>query len=596
MQGCSTQLKGEKMFTLKSAKGKAAAAVAAFAILAGGLAGCSSSGSSEGGTITYLTNAESWTHADPNRNYTGQHLAWFGSYMHRTLTSYTRAPGVEGSSITPDLATDTGRASNEFKTWEFTLRDGATFEDGSEITCEDIKYGVSRTFATDVITDGPTYSISMLDIPSAEDGSSVYKGPYATTGNDTAAYDKAVTCSADNKTITFNLNRSVSDFNYTVTYLSFSPIPKAKDTGDAYDMAPVSSGPYKIEKYKAKDEMVLVRNENWSKDSDPIRSAFPDRIVVRFGLAEEVRDQLILSDSEQAAFSLDGVLPTNLPTIFDDNGAPLEAYTERAYNVYDPYVTYAAFNVKKVPCLDVRRAVYFAKDAAALLQLAGGAAFAGDPADGAIKPLMGLDYAKVSGLEDFQPSGNPTVAKALMDKAKTTCPDVYARATDPKRGLVYDTADTETNKKGAAIWIDAMMKNAGIVMKFNFIEPGAYYSIVLDVTKQSDLSAGGWAPDWANASTVIPELFTEAGGFPMSQNWGDPAYAAFKTKSDAALLEPDRVKQGKMWAELNQYAIDQMWIVPGIFTKAQEVWGSKLGGVFFWEPQGAPSFGDIYIK
>ena len=584
------------MFTLKSTKGRAAAAVAAFAVLAGGLAGCSDSGSSEGGTITYLTQAESWTHADPNRNYTGQHIAWFSSFMHRTLTSYTRAAGVEGSSITPDLATDTGRASNEFKTWEFTLRDGVTFEDGSAITCEDIKYGVSRTFATDVITDGPTYAISMLDIPAAEDGSSVYKGPYATADNDTAAYDKAVTCSADNKTITFNLNRSVGDFNYTVTYLSFSPVPKALDTGDAYDMAPVSSGPYKIEKYKAKDEMVLVRNENWSKDSDPIRNAFPDRIVVRFGLAEEVRDQLILSDSEPAAFSLDGVLPTNLPAIFDDNGAPLEAYAERAYNVYDPYVTYAAFNVKKVPCLDVRRAVYFAKDAAALVQLAGGAAFAGDPADGAIKPLMGLDYAKVTGLEDFMPSGNAAVAKALMEKAKTTCPDVYARATDPKRGLVYDTADTETNKKGAAIWIDAMMKNAGIVMKFNFIEPGSYYSIVLDVTKQSDLSAGGWAPDWANASTVIPELFTEEGGFPMSQNWGDPAYAAFKTKSDAALLEPDRVKQGKMWAELNQYAVDQMWIVPGIFTKAQEVWGSKLGGVFFWEPQGAPSFGDIYIK
>jgi peptide/nickel transport system substrate-binding protein len=584
------------MSKLTGSKGKLIAAAAVVALLIGGFVVRAGSSSSGGGTITYLTNSESWTHADPNRNYTGQHLAWFGSYMHRTLTSYARAAGSDGSAVVPDLATDVGRSSNENKTWEFTLRDGVTFEDGSAITCEDIKYGVSRTFATDVITDGPTYAISMLDIPSAEDGSSVYKGPYATENNDTAAYDKAVTCSADNKTITFNLKRSVADFNYTVTYLAFSPVPKAKDTGDAYDMAPVSSGPYKIEKYKAKDEMVLVRNENWSKDSDPIRQAHPDRIVVRFGLAEEVRDQLILSDSEPNAYSLDGILPTNLPTVFDDNGAPRAEWVDRAYNVYDPYVTYAAFNVKKVPCVEVRRAVYFAKDSAGLLQLAGGAAFSGDPADGAIKPLMGLDYAKVSGLEDFKPEGNAAAAKALMEKAKKTCPDVYARVTDPKRGLVYDTADTETNKKGAAIWIDSMMKNAGIVMKFNFIEPGAYYSIVLDATKQSDLSAGGWAPDWANASTVIPELFTAEGGFPLSQNWDDPAYAAFKTKSDAALAESDRVKQGKMWAELNQYVVDQMWIVPGIFSKAQEVWGSGLGGIFFWEPQGAPSFGDIYIK
>jgi peptide/nickel transport system substrate-binding protein len=584
------------MSKLKGKNGKLIAAAAVVALLVGGFVVRSGSGGSEGGTITYLTNSESWTHADPNRNYTGQHIAWFGSYMHRTLTAYARAEGSAGSAVVADLATDTGRASNDNKTWEFTLRDGVSFEDGSAITCEDIKYGTSRTFATDVITDGPTYAISMLDIPKAEDGSSVYKGPYATENNDTAAYDKAVTCSEDNKTITFNLSRSVGDFNYTVTYLSFSPVPKAKDTGDQYDLAPVSSGPYKIEKYKAKDEMVLVRNENWSKDSDPIRQAYPDRIVVRFGLAEEVRDQLILSDSEPNAFSLDAVLPTNLPTVFDDNGKPNAAWAERALNVYDPYVRYAAFNVKKVPCLDIRRAVYFAKDAAGLLQLSGGAAFGGDPADGAIKPLMGLDYKKVTGLEDYKPAGNATAAKALMESAKKSCPAEYARVTDPKRGLVYDIADSETNKKGAAIWIDSMMKNAGIVMKFNFIEPGSYYAVVLDATKQSDLSAGGWAPDWANASTVIPELFTKEGGFPMSQNWDDPAYAAFKKKSDAALAEPDRAKQGQMWAELNQYVVDQMWIVPGIFSKTQEMWGSGLGGIYFWEPQGAPSFGDIYIK
>lgn len=584
------------MANLKGKNGRIVAVVAVIALLVGGFLLRPSSGASEGGTITYLTNSESWTHADPNRNYTGQHIAWFGSYMHRTLTAYARAEGSAGSAVVADLATDTGRASNENKTWEFTLRDGVTFEDGSAITCEDIKYGVSRTFATDVITDGPTYAISMLDIPSAEDGSSVYKGPYATTANDTAAYDKAVTCSEDNKTITFNLKRSVGDFNYTVTYLSFSPVPKAKDTGDQYDLAPVSTGPYKIESYKAKDEMVLVRNENWSQDSDPIRKAYPDKIVVRFGLAEEVRDQLILTDSDKNSFSLDGILPTNLPTVFDDNGDPQKAYAERALNVYDPYVNYAAFNVKKVPCLEIRRAVYFAKDAAGLLQLVGGAAFGGDPADGAIKPLMGLDYKKVTGLEDYKPAGNAEAAKALMEKAKTTCPTEYARATDPKRGLVFDTADSETNKKSAAIWIDSMMKNAGIVMKFNFIERGAYYTVVLDVTKQSDISAGGWAPDWANASTVIPELFTKEGGFPMSQNWDDAAYAPFKQKVEAALSEPDRTKQGQMWAELNQYAVDQMWIVPGIFSKTQEMWGSGLGGVFFWEPQGAPSFGDIYIK
>jgi peptide/nickel transport system substrate-binding protein len=514
--------------------------------------------------------------------------------MHRTLTAYARAEGAAGSEVVPDLATDTGRSSNGNKTWEFTLREGAKFEDGSAITCEDVKYGVSRTFATDIITDGPTYAISMLDIPKAEDGSSVYKGPYKADGNDTAAYDKAVTCSEDNKTITFNLSRAVGDFNYTVTYLSFSPVPKAKDTGDQYDLAPVSSGPYKIEKYKAKDEMVLVRNENWSKDSDPIRNAYPDKIVVRFGVAEEVRDQLILNDSEPAAFSLDGILPTNLATIFNEDGTVKEEWKGRALNVYDPYVTYTAVNVSKVPCVQIRKAIYYARDFAALQQLAGGAAFGGDPADGVIKPLMGLDYKPVTGLEDFKPEGNAEKAQALMAEAKTACPDVHAKATGD--GLVFDVGDTDTNKKSATIWIDSVKKNAGINLKFNFIEPGQYYAVVLDPTKQGDLSRAGWAPDWANASTVIPELFLEGAGFPLSQVGKDPAYAEFKQRAEANLSQSDRAKQGEEWAALNQYVMDQMWVIPGVFSKTQEMWGSKLEGVFFWEPQGAPSFGDIKIK
>jgi peptide/nickel transport system substrate-binding protein len=571
---------------------KAVASVAAVTLLSAGLVGCSAL-SSGGSTLTYLTHSDSWTHADPNRNYTGQHIAWFGSYMHRTLTAYKRAAGADGSTVVPDMATDTGRASNGNKTWEFTLRDGVTFEDGSAVTCADVKYGVSRTFATDVITDGPGYAISMLDIPKDKDGASVYKGPYKTDGNDTAAYDKAVTCSEDNKTITFNLSRAVGDFNYTVTYLSFSAVPKASDDGDKYDMHPVSTGPYKIEKYVAKDEMVLIRNDKWSKDSDPLRNAYPDKIVVRFGLAEEVRDQLIINDSEPAAMSLDGILPTNLATVFDDAGVPVEAWKDRAMNVYDPYVTYTAVNVSKVPCVQVRKAIYYARDFAALQTLAGGAAFTGDPADGVIKPLMGLDYKKTTGYEDWKEEGNAEKATALMAEAKTACPDVYKKATTA--GLTFDIGDSDTNKKAATIWIDSVKKNSGIILKFNFIEPGAYYSVILDPTKQGDLSRSGWAPDWANASTVIPELMLDGYGFPLSRAGNDPTYPEFKKRAEANLAEPDRVKQGAEWAALNQYVMDQMWVIPGVFSKTQEMWGSKLTGVFFWEPQGAPSFGDIQI-
>ncbi len=64
------------------------------------------------------------------------------------------------------------------KTWKFTLVDTAKWQDGQKVTCDDVKYGISRTFATDVISNGPTYILQYLDVPKDADGSSVYKGPY----------------------------------------------------------------------------------------------------------------------------------------------------------------------------------------------------------------------------------------------------------------------------------------------------------------------------------------------------------------------------------------------------------------------------------
>ena len=69
--------------------------------------------------------------------------------------------------------------------WSFTLRDGGTFEDGSEITCADVAYGVSRTWASDVITDGPTYASTYID---AGD----YPGPYKATAEQQAAVESLV--------------------------------------------------------------------------------------------------------------------------------------------------------------------------------------------------------------------------------------------------------------------------------------------------------------------------------------------------------------------------------------------------------------------
>jgi peptide/nickel transport system substrate-binding protein len=184
-----------------------------------GSADASAGAGQKGGTIYILTAGDEFNFVDPQRAYTGEDLAFFGATIYRSLVSYTVSPDdTEAAVLVPDQATDTGTPNADATSWSFTLREGVTFEDGSPITCEDVKYGVSRTFANDIINQGPTYAIQYLDIeanPITDEADpksvflSAYYGPYDGTGQE--LFDAAVNC--DGSKITFNLSWPHPDFN-----------------------------------------------------------------------------------------------------------------------------------------------------------------------------------------------------------------------------------------------------------------------------------------------------------------------------------------------------------------------------------------------
>lgn len=526
----------------------------------------------KGGTLTFLTEAEQFAHLDPQRNYTGEDLAFASGYLNRTLTQYTlSADNNEASQLVADLATDTGTTPDGGKTWEFTIKDGVKWEDGQAVTCEDVKYGVSRTFATDIITDGPSYAITMLDIATDAEGASIYKGPYVEDAAGQAAYDAAVVC--EGSKITFNLSGPVADFNYTVTLSAFAPVRKDADTGEKYDDKPLSNGPYKIESYVKKDKLVLVRNENWDAATDSFRAALPDRIEYVFAVPAAVITERLMADAGNDTFAIspDSVDSAKLASVFSD-----AKYEKRRWNELDPYVRFYFVNTKKVPNEKHRQAILAAVNREELRKIAGGD-YAGEYADGAIKPNIGMDYAPTglwdSLLGDKVPAtGNPELAKKLIADSGEAFPNP----------LVIDYPKTEVNDKAVASLV-ASFAAVGITATPNGLEPGGYYPIVMDPEKQGGITAAGWAPDWVNASTVIPELFTPAGGFALSQ-YDDAAWV--KRVTDAKAMT-DRAAQAKEWQALNTEAARLGLILPTRFGLEQRLAGSKVTGAYIWGPYGS---------
>ncbi|MGN6634749.1 MAG: ABC transporter substrate-binding protein, partial [Oryzihumus sp.] len=177
------------MRTKKGALGVALGVAVALAASACGGGSSSTGGSSntsatKGGTL-YMLNLGPVDHWDPQRIYVGADIQFASRVFARTLTTFPPGKTLEDQSkLIPDLATNTGDVSDGGKTWKFTLKGDAKWQDGKPVTCEDLKYGISRTFAADQITGGPNYAIAYFDIPKNADGSSKYAGPYKKTGQE----------------------------------------------------------------------------------------------------------------------------------------------------------------------------------------------------------------------------------------------------------------------------------------------------------------------------------------------------------------------------------------------------------------------------
>src|SRR6266536_2738442 len=89
----------------------------------------------------------------------------------RALVTYKSVPGAAGNTIVPDLATSLGQVSSDGLTWTYHLKPNIKFEDGTTVTSKDVKYAVERTYAKDVLPNGPSYFKLLLKDPS-------YPGPY----------------------------------------------------------------------------------------------------------------------------------------------------------------------------------------------------------------------------------------------------------------------------------------------------------------------------------------------------------------------------------------------------------------------------------
>ena len=470
-----------------------AALVAVLGLLA--VAGCSggTEQSSDRGTpgqlsVLSLGPVATW---DPQRMATPQDMAFAGRTFIRTLTAHPAGPDAAARrGVVGDLATDAGTHDKTLKVWSFTLRDGVAWQDGTPITCDDVRYGVSRSFGNPFATEGLNYPLAYLDIPRKADGTSTYTGPWAGAGQ--SSYDKAVTCKGS--TVTFRLSTPMVDFNQVVALPVFAPVKKANDRGAKDPYAVFSSGPYQLKGgWDPNAGGTFVRNPHWDRATDTIRKAGPDSVEYVEGTESQTAVQQVINDegARKRAVTLDSAPPAMQQHVLSD-----DALRKRAINPTAQFVDYlapsAASGVMRSP--EVRKALALATNREGYVTALGGPS-AAEPAYSLIGPaLPGHSDTDVIG---GGPTGDTARARTELAASGLTLP--------VKIRVAYRSTPT-ADKAMAALrngWEDA-----GFSVQLQPVEKDYFETMARPgQTRRTDVFWANWAPAWPSASTVIPPLF-----------------------------------------------------------------------------------------
>ncbi|MBN1945164.1 MAG: ABC transporter substrate-binding protein [Bradymonadales bacterium] len=522
-----------------------------------------------GGTLR-LANASDIDSLDPARSYYAWAWNFQRAYYVRTLVTQQAAPGDQGLVLVPDLATSLPEISADGLTYTFTLKAGLKYEDGTPIRARDIKYGIERIFAQDVLSGGPTYLIDLLD--QGQD----YPGPYEDDDPDKLGLKSVET--PDDTTIVFHLRSPFADFPYLLAMGGASPVPQDKDTGDRYSEHPISTGPYRFETIEPGKKLVLVRNPNWDAATDSVRKALPDTVELALGLDPNEIDNQLIDGTLDVDTAQTGVQSAAQAKILLDSSLKAQA---DGFNT--GFIRYVAISTGVAPFDNVhcRRAVHYALDKTAMQTARGGAEAGGDIGVNMLPP-------NIAGHDPSLDPYNTKSGRTQVDQAK----EELARCGRPNG---FETVIAVRNKGKEPKTAEALQQSlaaVGITASIDQSDASLYFRSTIGSPdnvhrKGYGLMLAGWGSDFPTGYGFLQTLIDGRAILPSGNNnyseLNDPEINALIDQARAA---SDRTRAAEIWKQINARVMDTAVLLPFVYDKALNYRNPRLTNVFV-----NPSFG-----
>jgi peptide/nickel transport system substrate-binding protein len=517
------------------------------------------------GGIAYVDTAVVPATLDPTRAYFTDSTEIM-NLVTRALTQYAYNPDTKDMELIPDMATDLGRPNEDNTEWTFTLKDGLKYEDGTDVTADDVAYAVARSFAIEELPDGPTYQLTFF-----QDGDT-YQGPY----KDKSPYKGVV---VDGNDITIKMSRPFPDMDYYASFPVFTGIPQAKDTGAEYGNHPLATGPYMFSDYKPGTSLTLVKNPNWDPATDPGRIQAVDKWVFNFGGDQAKIENTIISDTGdgQTTVGYDNVTPPTYKKVSEQ--AP-----DRLVTGTSPCTFMWYLDMTKITDINVRKAIGYAYPYVDAWKAAG--------------EIVGL--TRVPGTSILPPGTAGRVEYDVLG--------IKGQDTDPAKAKELLT---QANALGYEIKFlyatDDPLSVAGKDQIVKGLEAGGFTATPIasttdkireartDYNSPINVRSSGWCSDWPSGGSWFPAQWDGSlvglEGMPNLANFNEPDADA-KQKE---ILDGSADAAAKAWGGFDKFIEETYY--PAVntgYAGTAIIRGSKIGGMYNDNVRGMPTFQLMY--
>lgn len=529
-------------------------------------------GATPGGTINVYLQSD-LTHLDPGQIYVSD-AGQFSNLIHRKLTNYQE--DAEGNlTVVGDIATDSGKSSDDGKTWTYTLKDGVKDEDGNVITSADVRHTIERLYSK-VIFDGPSFVQTWLS--GSDYRKALPDGPYKGKH-----LPDTVLETPDEKTVVFRFKKAQPDLPQALAMAGYAIVPEKQDTKEKYDKAPKALGPYKLVEYKAGKSMKLVKNTNWDPKTDAVRHQYVDGYDFTTTVEQSSQTKRLIADQGEAKNAIQFTTSVDPAQIQDVVSDP--KVNARTIKGYQPYVWQLNFNMDRVKDKKIRDAITYALPNAAIVQTDGGK-YGGEVAGGLMAPtLPGYDPNYDPFGKQKKPNGDLAKAKELIKEAGV------------KEGtkLSYAYSNTPRGQKQQVIIKDTLGK-LGFDVQAKEIDSASFYEQIGKVDNGFDLYATGWGQDWSSPSTVITPVYDGSLIADGASNYSHINDAKVNELIQKALTEEPE-QAAKTWEEAHHRIVEEINpAAPMYYSKQLQLFGSNIGGARYSTNSSYININDLFLK